>query len=193
MPGFHDRFSRTDFFSISDSGYDSRGPIPPTPWAWWTPRHVAHRRDGLAGPAGLIDTVPGDTSTTAVLTVGAPPIVSAIDTIADEDFYQITLVAGHAMRSACTYSEAPAIRPARTVPLLDSYIESTRRTAICSPRPMAARHLAQQRQFGVRRGADFHRETSGTYYVNARAFDQTRRAARQRRQGRRLRPLCATK
>jgi hypothetical protein len=47
------------------------------------------------GPHALIDTVPGDTSTTAVLTVGASPIVSAIDTIADNDFYKIELIAGH--------------------------------------------------------------------------------------------------
>ena len=51
-------------------------------------------RSSRPAPA-LIDTVPGDTSSTATLTVDAAPIISAIDTIADEDFYQINLVAGH--------------------------------------------------------------------------------------------------
>ena len=120
MPGFRDRFSRTNSFDL---------------WTQNAANDPVFRGNekaaGLSaaivspGPQALIDTVPGDTSTTFTLTVDAAPIVSAVDTIADEDFYSIQLIAGQNIRSACTpiRRRAPATGRPERVPLPDSYLE----------------------------------------------------------------------
>jgi serralysin len=127
------------------------------------------------GPHALIDTVPGDTSTTAVLTVGAPPIVSAIDAIADNDFYKIELIAGHEYQIGMFgYTPSGPNDPVGPTgaPLLDSFIELYD----------SAGHLITSADGGsdttlnsANSGFDalltFTATTSGTYYVDARAFD----------------------
>ena len=78
------------------------------------------------GPQTSIDNVPGDTNTTAALTVGAPATVSAIDIIADQDFYQITLVAGHEYQIGMFgYTPSGAGDPLgpNGSPLLDFFLE----------------------------------------------------------------------
>ena len=127
------------------------------------------------GPHALIDTVPGDTSTTAVLTVGDPAIVSAIDTIADEDFYQITLVAGHEYEIGM-YGYAPGhvgdpVGPTG-IPLSDSFIELYDANGnIITSADGGSDTTLNTANSGFDALLTFTAPTSGTYYVNARAFD----------------------
>ena len=137
-------------------------------------REFARQRPG---PQTSIDNVPGDTNTTAALTVGAPATVSAIDIIADQDFYQITLVAGHEYQIGMFgYTPSGAGDPLgpNGSPLLDSFLELYD----------AAGHLITSADGGsdttlngVNSGFDalltYTATVTGTYYVNARAFDQT--------------------
>src|SRR5687767_14282531 len=112
------------------------------------------------------DTVPDDTGTDATITVDGPAIVSTIDTIGDQDFYQVQLEAGH-IYDIGQYLVAGG---PGGVPLADAYIEIYD----------AAGNLLTSADGGgpnTPQGLDalltFIPEASGTYYVNARAFDQT--------------------
>ena len=69
----------------------------------------------LLTPDGVAD----DTSTTASVTVGGGSVVSTIDMIGDQDFFQVELVAGN------TYDigQYAAIGGPSLVPLSDAYIE----------------------------------------------------------------------
>src|SRR5687768_6053314 len=61
--------------------------------AMWLTGH----ENGPTQPPFLIligDSVPGDTSSTATLTVGAPHTIGTTETIGDQDFYRVELVAG---------------------------------------------------------------------------------------------------
>ena len=85
-------------------------------------------RIGLLAPLDPIsaDTVPDDTSTNATVTVGGPRIISGIDTIGDQDFYSVTLIAGHAYRISMTgYQPSAAGDPVGPTgaPLSDSFLE----------------------------------------------------------------------
>ncbi|HMG48752.1 MAG TPA: M10 family metallopeptidase C-terminal domain-containing protein [Allosphingosinicella sp.] len=172
MPGFRDRFSRTNSFDLWTQnaandpvfrGYEkAAGPSA----AIVSP-----------GPQALIDTVPGDTSTTFTLTVDAAPIVSAVDTIADEDFYSITLIAGHQYQIGM-YAYSPQgpgdpVGP-NGVPLSDSYLELYDSNGVL----ITAADGGSDTTFNTANsGFDalltFTATTTGTYYVNARAFDNT--------------------
>lgn len=143
----------------------------------WNDIVPAAPRAATLGPTDptAADTVGGDITTTATLTVGAAPIISAIDTIADQDFYSITLIAGHEYQIGM-YSYAPSgvgapVGPTG-VPLQDSFLELYD----------SAGHIitsadggADTTINGVNSGFDallsFTATTSGTYYINARAFD----------------------
>ena len=129
------------------------------------------------GPQALIDNVPGDTSTTAVLTVGADATVSAIDAIADQDFYQITLVAGHEYQIGM-YGYAPSgigdpVGP-NGLPLLDSFLElyDAQGNLITSADGGSDTTLNSANS-GFDALLTYTATTSGIYYVNARAFDQS--------------------
>ena len=111
------------------------------------------------------DAVADDISTTATVTVGGPSIVSTIDTIGDQDYFAVELVAGR------TYDigQYAAIGGPSLVPLSDAYIELYD----------AAGNLVTTADGGgpnTPSGLDalltFTAQTSGTYYINARAFDQ---------------------
>jgi serralysin len=114
------------------------------------------------------DNVPGDTSTTATLTVDAPHTISTIDTIGDQDFYAVTLEAGKSYQIGMYgYAGGP-----NGAPLQDSYIELYDSTG----------HLIVSGDGGadtpantVNSGFDvlltFEADVTGTYYINARAFD----------------------
>ena len=112
------------------------------------------------------DTIADDTSTTATVTVDGPAIVSTIDIIGDQDFFQVTLEAGH-IYDIGQYLVAGG---PSGVPLSDAYIEIYD----------AAGNLLTNADGGgpnTPQGLDalltFIPEASGTYYINARAFDQT--------------------
>ncbi len=122
----------------------------------------------LALPAPLlvtVDTVPGDTSTTSTLTVDGDHIVSTIDMIGDQDFYSVQLVAGQ------TYDISMFLTTGGPsgVPLADAYIElyDAAGTLIVS-----ADGGGPNTPSGLDAILTFTAESSGTYFVNARAYDQ---------------------
>jgi len=127
------------------------------------------------GPEALIDTVPGDTSTTATLTVDATRIVSAVDTIGDQDFYRIELVAGHQYQIGM-YGYTPSnagdpIGP-NGAPLLDSFLELYDSAGnIVTSADGGSDTVLNGANSGFDALLTFTATTSGTYYVNARAFD----------------------
>jgi serralysin len=174
MSGFRNRFARINSVELSSQnagidpafrGYDKASFV------------VSRPSDSplLPGPQFLIDTVPGDTSSTATLTVGAARIVSAVDTIADQDFYRIELVAGHQYQIGM-YGYTPTalgdpIGP-NGIPLLDSYLELYDSAGNFIT---AADGGSDTVLNGANSGFDalltFTATTTGTYFVNARAFD----------------------
>jgi Ca2+-binding RTX toxin-like protein len=111
------------------------------------------------------DAVADDASTTASITVGGPSTVSTIDTIGDQDFFAVELVAGR------TYEigQFALVGGPSGVPLADAYIELFD----------AAGNMVTNADGGgpnTPSGLDalmtFTPQVSGTYYINARAFDQ---------------------
>jgi serralysin len=150
------------------------GIFTPMGWDYITPTIPRAAKLPTSDPTAA-DTVGGDITTTATLTVGAAPILSAIDTIADQDFYRITLVAGHEYQIGMySYTPTGAGAPLGPtgVPLQDSFLElyDSAGNIITS-----ADGGADTTINGVNSGFDallsFTATTSGTYYVNARAFD----------------------
>ncbi len=111
------------------------------------------------------DAVADDTSTTASVTVGGARVVSTIDTIGDQDFFVVELVAGR------TYDigQYALVGGPSGVPLADAFIELFD----------AAGNLVTSADGGgpnTPSGLDalltFIPKVSGTYYINARAYDQ---------------------
>jgi serralysin len=127
------------------------------------------------GPHALIDNVPGNTSTTATLTVDALRIVSAVDTIADEDFYSITLIAGHQYQIGM-YGYSPQgvgdpVGP-NGAPLLDSYLELYDAAGnLITSADGGSDTALNSANSGFDALMTFTATATGTYYVNARAFD----------------------
>jgi len=112
------------------------------------------------------DNIADDTSTTATITVDAPAIVSTIDTLGDQDFFAVTLEAGRIY----DIGQYLTVAGPSGVPLSDAYIEIFD----------ASGNLVTSADGGgpnTPQGLDallsFIPEASGTYYINARAFDQT--------------------
>jgi len=111
------------------------------------------------------DTIPGDTSTTASVTVGGPHVVSTIDTVGDQDFYSVNLVAGQTYDiSMWLVTGGPS-----GVPLSDAYIElyDAAGTMIVS-----ADGGGPNTPSGLDATLTYTAQTTGTYYINARAYDQ---------------------
>ena len=122
----------------------------------------------LLSTDGLIDTVPGNTSTTAVLTVGGPAKVSTINTIGDKDFYKVTLEAGK------TYEIGmfAQVGGPSGVPLVDSYIEIyDANGAFITQADGGASTQINTANSGFDAILTFTPKQAGTYFVNARAFD----------------------
>ncbi|MEZ0242052.1 MAG: matrixin family metalloprotease [Sphingomonas sp.] len=123
----------------------------------------------------LIDTVPGDTSTPATLTVDATPTISGIDTIGDQDFYAVQLVAGHqynfSMFGYVPQGIGSPIGPVG-VPLLDSFLELYDAGGnLITSADGGADTVFNTANSGFDAVLTFTVTTSGTYYINARAFD----------------------
>ena len=138
----------------------------------FTPR--ANSVNGPGGPQAIIDTVPGDTSTTVVLTVDAAPTVSGIDSIGDQDFYKITLIAGHVYNIGMygtPQNAGDAVGP-NGVPLLDSFIELYDSAGnLITSADGGSDTTINAANSGFDALLSFTATTTGTYYVNARAFD----------------------
>lgn len=114
--------------------------------------------------------IAGNTSTTATLTVGAPATVSTIGTIGDQDFFKVQLVAGKAYEIGMFgKTGGPSV-----VPLADSYLElyDANGTIITAADGGASTTINT-----VNSGFDailtYTATRTGTYFVNARAFDNT--------------------
>lgn len=127
-------------------------------------------------PNVLIDTIPGDTSTTATLTIGAAPTISSIDTIGDQDFYAVTLIAGHTYNIGM-YGYAPKAHNGEPLgptglPLLDSFLELYDAGGnLITSADGGLTSVLNSANSGLDALLTFTVTTSGTYYINARAFD----------------------
>lgn len=125
------------------------------------------------------DTVPDapDTtgSTNPVLTVTAPgtttPVISTIDTIGDQDFYKVTLTAGTAYEFGL-YSH---LLGPNLVGLTDPYLElyAADGSTLLVSADGGADTLYNQLNSGFDVLLVYTPTTSGTYYLNARAFSNT--------------------
>lgn len=111
------------------------------------------------------DTIADDTGTTTTITVDGPAIVSTIDSLGDQDFVRVELVAGHIY----DIGQYLVVAGPSGIPLSDAFIELYD----------AAGNLLTTADGGgpdTPSGLDalltFIPEVSGTYYINARAFDQ---------------------
>ena len=115
------------------------------------------------------DAQPGDTSTTATLIVGGPHTISSLETIGDQDYFAVQLEAGQAYEiGQYAYVGGP-----NAVPLPDCYVEiyDSAGNLIVSG-DGGASTLFNNLNSGFDVLLSFTPETNGTYYINARAYDQ---------------------
>jgi hypothetical protein len=154
--------------------------IPTQPALWSLPYDYKHMYaleiDGVGDRinpfvpllVATTDTVPDDTGSSATLTVDAAHTISTIDTVGDQDFYSVTLTAGvHYQIGMYGYTGGPSLTP-----LADSYVEiyDAGGTLVTSGDGGAATP-ANTVNSGFDVLLDFIPTASGTYFVNARAFD----------------------
>ena len=111
------------------------------------------------------DNVPDDTSTTQVISVDGADIVSTIDTIGDQDFFAVDLLAGH------TYDigQYLVVGGPSGVPLNDAYLELYGPDGAMITQADGG---GPDTPSGLDALLTFTAKASGTYYINARAFDQ---------------------
>ena len=124
---------------------------------------------GAAGAANLLEPdIANDTSTTTVLRVGGPAIVSTIGTIGDKDFVKVELVAGRAYEFGMFAKE---VGPSG-IPLVDSYLElyAPNGTLITAADGGASTQINTANS-GFDAILGYTPTVSGTYFLNARAFD----------------------
>jgi Ca2+-binding RTX toxin-like protein len=135
-------------------------------WDAFSPDGVGDLKDPAPTPTVLIttDAQPGDTSTTATLTVDGPSVVSTLDTIGDFDFFKVDLVAGE------TYDigQYLVVGGPNGVPLADAYIElyDSAGNLITT-----ADGGGPNTPSGLDALLTYQATYTGTYYINARAFD----------------------
>jgi Ca2+-binding RTX toxin-like protein len=123
----------------------------------------------LAITALIIDEVPDDTSSTATLEIGGPRVFSTINTPGDQDFYKVELQAGVTYEfGMISTTNGPS-----GIPLADCYVEIYDAAGNLLTSGDGGAHTQLN---DVNTGLDvllaFTAETTGTYYVNARAFDE---------------------
>jgi serralysin len=122
---------------------------------------------GAKGPqfTGPLDTVPDDITTTVTLTVDGAHVVSSIDAIGDKDFFKVQLVEGE-LYDFGMYQKAggPTL-----VPLPDAYLEIYDADGELVT---SADGGGPNTPSGLDVLTTFEAGYTGTYYINARAFDQ---------------------
>lgn len=137
-----------------------------------------HHREYLADGATTLTSallvlepdIADDTSTTATLTVGAPATVSTLGTIGDQDFFKVQLVAGKTYEIGMF---AKAGGPTG-VPLADSYLELYDASGnIITAADGGASTTINTVNSGFDAILTYTPTKSGTYFVNARAYDNT--------------------
>ncbi|WP_167737306.1 M10 family metallopeptidase C-terminal domain-containing protein [Sphingomonas parva] len=111
------------------------------------------------------DEVADDTSTTRTVEVDGASVVSTIDTVGDQDFFRVELTAGH------TYDigQYLVMGGPSGVPLNDAYVE------LYGPDGQLITQAdggGPDTPSGLDALLTFTPKTSGTYFINARAFDQ---------------------
>ncbi|HWT12511.1 MAG TPA: M10 family metallopeptidase C-terminal domain-containing protein, partial [Allosphingosinicella sp.] len=116
-------------------------------------------------PVPILDSVADDTSTTATITVGGPRFISTINTPGDQDFYKVELQAGVTYELAVYGTKAGF----SGVPLADAFVElydaqGKLLTSTDGGSPNDS--------LGLDARLTYTATKSGTYFVNARAFDQ---------------------
>ncbi len=136
-----------------DKGYDAFVTIPTTPTA-------AQNVLLVTG-----DAQPGDITTTAILSVGAAPVTSTIDTLGDWDFFKVELVAGEHYE----IGQYLKIGGPSGVPLSDAFLELYDASGnLITTADGGGPNTAS----GLDALLSFMAEYTGTYYINARGFDQ---------------------
>jgi len=117
----------------------------------------------------LSDQVANDVSTTATLSVGGAQVFGTLNSLGDFDFYRIELQAG------VTYdlSLLAAVGGPSGVPLADAYVELYDASGqLVGASDGGANTTLNTVNSGFDAVLTFTPTTSGTYFVNARAFDQ---------------------
>jgi serralysin len=122
--------------------------------------------EGLTAPVLLtIDAQPGDTSTSAVLAVDGPHLISTIDTIGDFDYFKIDLVEGQRYE----FAQYLVTGGPSGVPLTDAFLELYDESGNLI---VSADGGGPNTPSGLDALLSYQAEYTGTYYINARAFDQ---------------------
>jgi len=123
---------------------------------------------GAVVPLASSDTVPDDISTTATLTVGGGSVFSSIDTVGDQDFYAVTLTAGVDYQIGMYGTTAGP----NAIPLSDSYVEIYDAAGnLVTSADGGATTPMNEANSGFDVLTTFTPGASGTYYINARAYD----------------------
>ncbi|MGZ9098311.1 MAG: matrixin family metalloprotease [Brevundimonas sp.] len=120
----------------------------------------------VVAPVALIttDLIPGDASTTATLAIDGEHVISTIDTVGDEDYFSIQLVEGQTYDiSMFLVTGGPS-----GVPLADAYIELY---DSAGELVVSADGGGPNTPSGLDAILTYTAQSSGTYYVNARAYD----------------------
>ena len=110
------------------------------------------------------DDVPDDISTTKSVTVDGPHVVSTIDTIGDQDFFKVELEAGHVY----DIGQYLVVAGPSGVPLSDAYIELYDSAGNLV---VSADGGGPNTPSGLDALLTYVPQESGTYYINARAYD----------------------
>jgi len=128
---------------------------------------VGDDKDVPAGPILLLtlDQQAGDTSTQASLTVDGPHVTSTIDSIGDFDFFSVQLEAGQYYN----IGQYLVVGGPSGVPLNDAYVELYNSDGELI---VTADGGGPNTPQGLDALLTYQATYTGTYYVNARAFDQ---------------------
>ena len=119
--------------------------------------------------ATTTDTVADDFSTSATLTVDGPHVIGTLDSLGDQDFYKVELVAGQSYEIGhYAYAGGPS-----GIPNIDAYVEIYDADGNLI---VSADGGADTAYNSINSGFDvlltFTPDSSGTYYVNARGYDE---------------------
>ena len=130
-----------------------------------------HDAGGLTPTALLVitaDDAAGDITTTRSVTVGGAAVVSTIDTVGDQDFFKVELVAGRSYEFRIFGETAGP----GGVPLVDSLVEIRRADgSLITSADGGASSQLNVANSGFDAILSYTPSTSGTYFINARAFD----------------------
>lgn len=164
MGRFDDAAAAADFFSYDDS--------PASGGASGASYKTALLAGGLTAPnplALLTDTVAGDRTTNATITVGGAAVVSTINTLGDFDFFKVELTAGKTYE----FLMLGKIGGPSLVPNADSLVELYDANGVMlGSADGGASSTLNAANSGFDAMLTFTAPTDGIYYVNARSFDQ---------------------